>query len=117
MKIERPSGPTGPDAQSPVAETERAGETKASFAESLGKAGETGPVGAAAVDPSGVEGLIGRLRAGEIGVEAVLDTLVAQAVEAAPLGARGKDELRELLRSALENDPTLRRLAREIEQG
>jgi hypothetical protein len=112
MKIDRPSGPTGPDAPGPVGQTERAGEPKVSFAETLGKS-----EGAAAVDPVGVEALVGRLRAGEIGMDAALDTLVAQAVQGAPLGARGKEELRELLRAALENDPTLRRLAREIEQG
>jgi hypothetical protein len=112
-KIDRPSGPTQPPEG--IAETDRAGEPKASFTDALGKS--EGATGAAAVAPAGIEELVGRFRAGEIGMDALLDSLVEGAVQGAPLGERGRMELREVLRAALENDPTLRRLAREIEQG
>lgn len=115
MKVDRPTGPKPPDEQTPVGEAGRAGTPAVSFADTL--AGAEGAGAAGAVDPTGIEALIGRMRAGEIGADAVLDALVEQSVQGAPLGPKGKEELREILRSALENDPTLRRLAREIEQG
>lgn len=115
MKIDRPTGPQAPDGQSPVGEAGRAGEPAVSFAETLGKTEGADPT--AAVAATGVDALVERMRAGEIGIDAVLDALVEQSVQAAPLGPQGKQELREILRAALENDPTLRRLAREIEQG
>jgi hypothetical protein len=115
MKIERPTGPAAPDAQSGIPDAGRAEKPSVSFPEALGRAEGDAPPGA--VDPAGIEGLVGRLRAGEIGMDAVLDSLVEQAAACAPLGPKGQGELREILRSALENDPTLRRLARELEQG
>ena len=87
----------------------------ASFTEALGKS--EGAAGTEAVAPAGIEELVGRFRAGEISMDALLDSLVEGAVQGAPLGERGRMELREALRAAVENDPTLRRLAREIEQG
>jgi hypothetical protein len=112
MKIDRPTGPQAPEEQAPVGDAGAAKAPGVSFAETLGKA-----EGAAAVEPSAVEALLGRMQAGEIGIDAVLDTLVEQSVQGAPLGPKGKQELREILRVALENDPTLRRLTREIQQG
>lgn len=115
MKVERPKGPTGPDAQAPVGEVGIAKEPAVSFQETLAGASEA--TGATAVAPESIEALVGRLRAGEIGVDAVLETLVQQAAQAAPLGPKGAEQLREVLRSVLESDPTLRALVRDIEQG
>ena len=115
MKVERPKGPVAPDAQAPVGDAGRVDQPAVSFGETL--AGSEVASGAAAIAPESVEALVGRLRAGEIGVGAVLDTLVEQAVRGAPLGPRAVEQVREMLRSALESDPTLRALVREIEQG
>jgi hypothetical protein len=112
-KIDRPSGPTQP--LDGIAEPDRAGEPQAAFTEALGKS--EGATGVEAVAPAGIEELVGRFRAGEIDMDALLDSLVEGAARGAPLGERGRMELREMLRAAVENDPTLRRLAREIEQG
>jgi len=115
MKIDRPSGPKPPEEQAPVADVGRKGAPALEFADAL--AGADGASAAGGVGTTGVEALVGRLRAGEIGVDAVLDTLVEQAVQGAPLGPQGRDTLRAMLRAALESDPTLQRLVREIEQG
>ena len=115
MKVDRPVGPAAPEAQPPVGEAKGATEPSVPFADRLGRSDAA--TGAAGVDPAGIEALVQRVRSGEIELRAALDVLVEQAVAGAPLGPAGKQELRELLRSALEADPALRRLAREIEQG
>lgn len=115
MKVDRPKGPAATDAQAPVADTGAVEQPAVSFAETL--AGTPHAAGAAAVSTEGVEALVGRLRAGEIGIDAVLEILVEQAVQVSPLGPKGAEQLREMLRSVLESDPTLRALVREIEQG
>jgi len=117
MKVERPSGPKPPDESQPVAEPGRPGEPKVDFGEVLASTEAAGASGAAEGPPTSVEALVGRLRAGEIGVEAVLDTLVDQAARGAPLRPELRDGLREMLKAALQSDPTLRQLVREIEQG
>jgi hypothetical protein len=113
MKVNRPTGPVAPDAPAPVAGAEVAKEPAVSFGETLATEASATP----AIAPESVEALIARLRAGEIGVDAVLETLVDQAVGAAPLAPKAAEQLREMLRSVLESDPTLRALVRDIEQG
>jgi hypothetical protein len=115
MKVERPAGPTGPDAQAPVGEAGVAKDPAVAFKETLAGASEV--AGTSPVAAESVEALVGRLRAGELGLDAVLETLVQQAAQAAPLGPKGAEQLREMLRAVLESDPTLRALVRDIEKG
>jgi hypothetical protein len=107
MKIERPRGPGGLPPEAPAT----AEAPAVPFAERL-----AGGERAAAAGPTErLQALVERLRSGEIRIEQALDALVEQSVAAAPLGPRGREQLRELLRAHLEADPTLSRLVREID--
>ena len=107
MKIERPRGPGGVEPETPAT----AEGPAVPFAERLAGGEPAAPAGRA----EGLHALVERLRSGEIRIEQALDALVEESVAAAPLGPRGREQLRELLRAHLEADPTLSRLVREID--
>lgn len=114
MKVDRPTGPVGP--KELEGGVERSGEPTESFASKLH--GAQPPVAATEPGPiEGIEALVARLRAGEITMEGLLDSLVERTAASSPLGPRGREELRSILKAALDSDPTLRRLTRAIEQG
>jgi hypothetical protein len=114
MKIDRPRGTERPDATPEASQPGRAETPGAPFSEVL--RGESGPAVAGA-GLEGIAGLVAQLRAGEMTMDGLLEKLVDRVAETTPLGPQGRLELRSTLRAILEDDPTLRRLTRAIEQG
>jgi hypothetical protein len=76
------------------------------------------PAGEVAVDP--VEAIANELQTGAIDVETALDRLVERALNGAAvagaLSSEMRDELESLLRNALETDPALEALVRDLER-